>query len=64
LFKTLKGSLEKFVAVKSVTGEEGNEVVDCASSQEDGNVTVETDSTAANVICIDIEMDRYDDPEN
>jgi hypothetical protein len=60
MFKTLKGSSEKFVVVKSAKGDEGNDIL--CHSQEDGNATIETNSTAAkaDAVCVDIEMERYD----
>jgi hypothetical protein len=61
MFKMSKGSLEKLVVVKSATGE-GNELMDCASSQEDGGTVVEANSTAAkdDAVCVDTDIDKYD----
>jgi hypothetical protein len=52
MFKTLNGSLENSVVVKSATGEEGNELTDFANSQEDGNATVETNSSTRSVLAL------------
>jgi hypothetical protein len=61
ILKTLKCSLEKSVAVKSASCEEGKELMACAILQEDRNTTGEANITPAKIytICVGIEIYRY-----
>jgi hypothetical protein len=58
-----KDSLEKFLVVESVTvTEESAELLNYANTKVDGNVTVETESSAVKVSAVLLQIKRRHDP--